>query len=106
MAKLIMTDEEKAVDLWTDLTDDALGKAVRFLMLKMRTAERPEGTDAETHEFRQIAGINAAFLLVCLADDANATDMKQELKGVTRKGKDMGSWTVTVRKQLKKREGK
>lgn len=102
MVELIMTEEEKAVELWTDLSDDALGKAVRFLMMKTRTAKLPEGMDAETHQFRQVAGFSAAFLLVCLADDVHATDMQHTVKGVARMGKDIGGWTVTVRKLTRK----
>ena len=45
MAKLILTEEEKAADLWTDLDDAAIGRMIRHTMHVMR--EVNEGSDED-----------------------------------------------------------
>lgn len=42
MAELILTDEEKAADLWTDLDDAALGKMMRKRLHEIRDVANQE----------------------------------------------------------------
>lgn len=87
MAHLVLTDEEKAAALWTDLDDDALGKLMRRTLAAVKTAaEQKERTVAYA----------CGLLICCDAAEANATELRMELEGVTQAGREFGDWVVVA----------
>lgn len=89
MAELILTDEEKAAALWSDLDDAAIGKLVKKNIATISTA---------AEQADRIVIQAAALLICCWAHECNATDVKFELGGVTQAGRDFGDWAVVVTK--------
>lgn len=87
MADLILTDEEKAAALWTDLSDEALGRAVKARIARI--------ADAATQSERMTT-YAAALLLACSAAEMNAQKMTWNLEGVTQSGREFGDWVVRV----------
>lgn len=94
MAELVLTEAEKAAKTWLELDDATVGKLVKSTTLKICD---------HSDEFGRIAFISAAILLCGGAAQANATNLVQEIKGLTLKGVDFGDWTITIRRVDEKR---
>jgi Flp pilus assembly protein TadB len=93
MAELILTTEEKAAALWSDLDDAAIGKLVKKKMEMLQT------------HFEQIdraVTFGAALLICCDAAERNAREETHEIFGVTHDGRNFGDWLVTAKRM---REG-
>lgn len=89
MAELILTEDEKAAALWSDLDDDAIGKLVKKKMASL--------TDHAQQMDRAIE-LAAAMLLCCVAAEKNATEVTHEIKGLTQRGRQFGDWIVTAKR--------
>ena len=90
MAELILTEAEKAAELWTDLDDQALGALMRKKLIQFKTA---------AEQMDRAITTTAGLLLCCAAAEAGASEMTLSLDGVTQAGRDFGDWQiVAVRK--------
>lgn len=90
MAELILTDAEKAAELWTDLDDQALGALMRKKLIQFKTA---------AEQMDRTITMTAALLLCCDAAEAGATELTVSVEGVTQAGREFGDWQiVAVRK--------
>lgn len=87
MAELILTDEEKTAALWTDLSDEAVGKLVKARMAAIADAAK---------QSERMTTYAAALLLACSAAEVNAGKLTWNLDGVTQSGRDFGDWVVRV----------
>lgn len=87
MAELILTNEEKAAGLWSDLDDAALGKLLRKKICLLADAA------AQLNETTTFA---AAMLLCCAAAERNAGEIAFEIEGLTQAGRDFGDWKVVA----------
>lgn len=87
MAQLLMSDEEKAAALWTDLDDESLGKLLRKTLTSLTTA-----AEQQDRLFAYAAGL----LICCNAAEANANELRMTLDGVTQAGREFGDWTVVA----------
>lgn len=94
MAKLILTEEEKAALSWLDMDDDALGKLCRKACLVI-----PQYRDEENPDDRKPVWAASAGMLLCgVCDDAGATSATFDFEGLTHGNKERGNWRVTVEK--------
>jgi len=89
MAKLILTDDEKAAALWSDLDDAALGKLVKKKIASL--------TDAAS-QLDRVTTFAAAMLLCCAAAEQNASEIALEIDGLTQEGRELGDWKVVAMK--------
>lgn len=89
MAQLILTEQEKAAALWSDLDDATLGKLVKKKMALITTSA--EQLDLATT-------FSAAFLLCCAASENNANELTFDIEGVTQEDRDFGDWRVVATK--------
>ena len=87
MAELILTDAEKAAELWTDLDDQALGALLRKKLIQFKTA---------AEQMDRAIATTAALLLCCDAAEANATELTVTVDGVTQAGREFGDWQVVA----------
>ncbi len=87
MAELVLTEAEKAAELWTDLDDAGLGALLRKKLVLLRTA---------AEQMDRAITMAAALLLCCSAAESGAGEMAIELSGVTQGGRDFGSWRVVA----------
>lgn len=92
MAKLILTQEEKAAATWLELDDAALGKLVKY------TAARLKDTGDRSAEQAAVWWWSAALLMVGIAADCNAEVFVQMLHGYQRGGKTIGDFRIKVEK--------
>lgn len=92
MAKLILTDAEKAANSWLDLDDANLGKVLKATALKLK---------AHANDQSRLWFVSAAMLLCSMADDSNADRFSQTIKGFSNHGKLAGDWRVIVRRIAK-----
>jgi hypothetical protein len=90
MAELILTDEEKAAELWSDLDDAALGKLVKKQIAMITKAA--EQMDRATL-------FSAALLICCGAAEVNAKKAEFDIDGVSHGERDFGDWTVVATKK-------
>ena len=89
MAELILTDEEKAAALWSDLDDAALGKLVK------RKIALITGAAAQLDQ----ATTFAAALMLCLdARQQNSNEIVFEIEGLVKNGEEIGDWRVIATK--------
>ena len=89
MAELILTDEEKAAALWSDLDDASLGRLMKKKLAFLQTA---------SSQMDRVITYSAGLLLCCAAGEANATSMTLDLDEVSQDGRDFGNWRVKVEK--------
>lgn len=89
MAELILTDEEKAAALWSDLDDAALGKLVKKKIALL--------TDA-SEQLDRVTTFAAAMLLCCEAAKLNAHEVALEIEGLAEAGQEFGDWKVVAMK--------
>ncbi len=87
MAELILTDEEKAAALWSDLDDAALGKLVKKKIAFLN--------DAAT-QLDRVTTFAAAMLLCCSASEQGAAEIAFEIEGLTQSERDFGDWKVVA----------
>ena len=89
MAELILTEEEKAAALWSDLDDAALGKLVKKNIAFL--------TDAAA-QLDRVTTFAAAMLLCCAAAEQNASEIALEIDGLAQDGREFGDWKVVAMK--------
>ncbi len=89
MATLVLTPEEEAAALWTDLDDAALGAVLRKKIAYIQSA---------SHQMDRAVTTAAALLLCCGAAEVKADEMTMRLDGLTQAGRPFGDWVVTVRR--------
>lgn len=89
MSELILTDEEKAAALWSDLDDAALGKLVKKKIAFI--------TDSAA-QLDRVTTFAAAMLLCCAAAEQNARELALEIDGLTQEGREFGDWKVVAMK--------
>lgn len=89
MAELILTDEEKAAALWSDLDDAQLGKLVKKKIAFL--------TDAAA-QLDRVTTFAAAMLLCCAASEQSASEIALEIDGLTQEGRYFGDWKVVTMK--------
>ena len=70
MAELILTEEEKAAALWSDLDDAALGKLVKKKIALLTSA---------AEQLDRVTTFAAAMLLCCAASEQNASEIALEI---------------------------
>ncbi len=87
MAQLILTDQEKAAALWSDLDDAELGKLVKNKIASIEDA---------AEQLERITTFAAALLLCCSAAELNASEIEMGIKGLTHAGREFGDWKVVV----------
>lgn len=87
MAELILTEEEEAAALWSDLDDAALGKLV-----KKKIAVIAEAATQLDH----VTTFAAAMLLCCAAAEQNAGEISLKIDGLTQGGREFGDWKVVA----------
>lgn len=87
MAQLILTDEEMALDTFSDLDIETLAKFVKYFLLSLKTNDE---------QLERIGGISAGYLLVSIANKVNATKYTQTLEDVTCDDKQIGNWKITI----------
>ncbi|MBN8283429.1 hypothetical protein [Zoogloea sp.] len=90
MAELILTEEEKAAALWSDLSDEALGKLVKKKIAFLTAA---------ADQLDRTTTFAAALLLCCSAAENNSKSMMFDIEGVTQGHREFGDWTVKVEKR-------
>lgn len=89
MATLVLTPEEQAAALWTDLDDASLGAMLRKKIAFIQSA---------SHQMDRTVSTAAALLLCCDAAEVKADEMTMRFDGVTQGGRPFGDWVVTVRR--------
>jgi len=87
MAELILTDDERAAKLWSDLDDAALGKVVKKKIAHLTGV---------AEQLDQITVSAAAILLCFAAIEQHASVVTIELDGLTQAGREFGNWKVVV----------
>lgn len=90
MAELILTDEEKAAALWSDLDDAALGKLVKKKISLITNA---------AEQLDRVTTLAAAMLLCCAASEQNASEITLEINGLTQEDREFGDWKVVAMKR-------
>jgi len=90
VAELILTEEEKATELWSELDDASIGRIVKK---QMQTIENSADQLRRSYDFA------AALLLCCSTADQNGTELTLTLDGVTEGDREVGDWEVIVRKK-------
>ncbi len=91
MAELILTEDEKAAATWAELDDDALGKVVKAGMFRLKHI---------SDEQKKLFAMYAAMILCSEAAAANADKFTLTVEGLTVKGQPIGTWKVTIKKQI------
>lgn len=89
MAELILTPEEKAAALWSDLDDAALGMLVKKKMSLLTSA---------AEQLSHTTTFAAAMLLCCAAAENNAREIAFDLEGLFQAGREFGDWRVVATK--------
>lgn len=87
MAELLLTDAERAAELWTDLDDAALGSLLRKKLVVLRTA---------AEQMDRTIAIAAGLMLCCAAAEAGSDDITISLEGVTQAGRAFGDWKIVA----------
>ena len=87
MVELVLTEEEKAAPLWSDLDDVVLGKLVRKHIDFLTDAS------AQLDHTTELAG---AMVLCNRAVEEHVDSMTLELEGLTQDGRDFGDWKIVV----------
>lgn len=87
MAELILTEEERAAALWSDLDDEALGKLVKKKIAYLTTA---------AEQLDRVTTVAAAMLLCCAASEQNAREMTMEIEGLTQADRVFGDWKIVA----------
>ncbi len=83
MAELILTENEKKASTYLEWSDEAIGKTVKCLALKIQ----------DMHGDRAAMLSAAAFLLASIAEEMNSDNLEYDLESMT-----VGKWKVAVRR--------
>lgn len=86
---MILTEEEKAAALWSNLDDAALGKMVKKKIEFL--------TDAAA-QLDRVTIFAAAMLLCCAAEEQGASEMTLQIDGLTQAGMGFGDWKIMAMK--------
>ena len=89
MAELILTDDERAAKLWSDLDDAALGKVVKKKIAHLTGV---------AEQLDQITVSAAAILLCFAAIEQHASEIALEIGGLTQAGREFGNWKIVAMK--------
>lgn len=92
MAQLILTEEEKAAALWSDLDDASLGRLLKKQIALITTSSA---------QLDRSVFFAAALLICCEAAECKASEAKFDIEGVTQAGRDFGDWTVIATRKPK-----
>lgn len=87
MAELILTPEEQATALWSDLSDEALGKLVKKKMSIIESA---------SEQLNRTVSFSAALLLCCQAAERKLAYSSYTFEGVTQNHREFGDWRITI----------
>lgn len=93
MAKLELTEQEKAAISWLDMSDDALGKLVRKTCLQL-----PELMAKDETDMGKIWVTSCGMLLCNMAADANSTKTTFTFSGLSLADKNRGDWQVIIKR--------
>lgn len=97
MAKIILTEEEKAAHSWLDLDDASLGRCVKQNMLILCNGKKDEdNASLDSEEGRILASTSAVTMLAIIAHKSNADHAKFTCNGVSYKDESIGNWSVTL----------
>jgi hypothetical protein len=87
--KVILTEKEKEAATWFELDDETVGKLVKSTALHIKGLDDEQG---------KVGFWSAALILCSAAAEANADTFKQTMDGLTIKGKDFGTWEITIKR--------
>ena len=87
MTELIMTEEERAAALWSDLDDASLGRLLKRHIIAIQTASK---------QLEKTSILAAALILCCETAAQGSVRGEFELEGVTEGDREFGDWVVTV----------
>lgn len=87
MAELILTEEEKAAALWSDLDDAALGKLVKRKIALITDVAK---------QLDQVTTFSAAVMLCLAAHEASAKEVAFEIDGLAKGEISIGDWRVVA----------
>ncbi len=90
MAQLILTDQEKAAALWSDLDDAALGKLVKRRISFIQSA---------AEQMDRVTSFAAGMLICCAAAEAGSKEMRIDIQGLTQASREFGDWTVLATRE-------
>jgi len=94
MAKLIMTEEEKTMNI-VKFSDDALGKMVRALALDKVKFVNEEPDDSIKKSLNTAACMSLIFSEIV---EMNAEEFKSKLYNLTSGDKKIGNYEIIIRK--------
>ena len=89
MATLILTPEEEAAALWSDLDDAALGRLVKKKISHIETSAA---------QLNLLTTLAAGIVLCVYADAMGAYEMDIELADDARDALEIGDWRVALTK--------
>ena len=89
MATLILTPEEEAAALWSDLDDAALGKLLKKKISNIETSAA---------QLNLLTTLAAGIVLCVYADAMGAYEMDIELADDARDALEIGDWRVALTK--------
>lgn len=90
MSELILTEEEKAAISALDLDDADLGRFVKHNVLKMKSIMFDPENALKT--------VTMFLVFTQFAEESNAAFLEFETVGCTYKEKQLGNWTLTLKK--------
>lgn len=93
MAELILSDEDKAAARWLQMSDESVGRLVKYTQLVFLR---------EDEEHERVWTWSAALLLCGIAHEARAGDMTLKIDGITLENGavPIGDWEVVVRRRV------
>lgn len=89
MAELVLSKEEKESASYLEWSDEALGRLVKTLALKI-SDNRGVGAAAYT---------SCAVMLACMVAEQNKDSLVMQLGGVEDEGRNVGDWEIIIRRQ-------
>ena len=89
MAQFTPTPEEEAAASYLDWDNDSIGKLVKAAAL---TRDDPKGD-------KTVRIVACANVLASLVDEAGSDSTVFDIKGLTRQGKPLGDWIITIVKR-------
>lgn len=87
MAQLILSDAEKAAQLWTDLDDASLGAMLRKKLAVL---------DEAAMQMNMTFTVAAAMMVCCHAAETQSNELRIEVDGITQDGRAFGDWSVVA----------
>ena len=93
MAKLELTEQEKAAISWLEMSDEAVGMLVRKTCLELPALMARDET-----EMGKIWVTTCAMMLCNFAADANSMKSTFKFEGLTLADKQRGDWQVVIKR--------